>query len=92
MYQLLTIILIFRFIAPLAPRESATPGTAPAGSGGVPKRFPRALAAARAAVVRSEMAHVRLQPTVNADLTRGDPWHPQPAKRILVQLEGEVRP
>ena len=29
--------------------------TAPAGSGGVPKRFPRALAAARAALVRSEI-------------------------------------
>jgi hypothetical protein len=23
--------------------------------------------------------------------TRGGPWHPQPAKRILEQLEGEAR-
>ena len=36
----------------------------------------------------------RVEPiaTVNADLTRGGPWHPQPAKRILEQLEGEARP
>ena len=33
-----------------------------------------------------------LRPTVNADLTRGGTWHPQPAKRILEQLEGEARP